>query len=250
MNNQKTKRKQFLAGHKRIGKRILPPMMQIKNLQFTSYVDNLLPELIWIGLLNQKFGYLMASRILESLFLEIEKIEDSKVTGNFALASTYNFLSYNQKSQLHEACRRNDILEFIQDAIAPLVLIYDSCPLLFFGPPPKLIPESNLVSALEKCVSDVIDRYNTPGVALYTSILFYRLITKKIHFPADMKLPDFNMIYKNINSDEGKHAAGFVRSNALAEFGYLNIDPLWANTFWNRNLEISSCRFDDGDEDV
>ena len=43
------KKKKILEGHKRIGKRFIPPMMQLPMMRSTSYVNDMLPELVWIG---------------------------------------------------------------------------------------------------------------------------------------------------------------------------------------------------------
>ncbi|WP_306591344.1 hypothetical protein [Geothrix sp. 21YS21S-4] len=244
------KKKQFLAGHQRIGKRLVPPMMRIKNLKSISYIDHLLPELIWIGLLNQKYGYLITSRILESLFLTIDKITNSQASGNFALISSYNRLSLPQKNQIHTECKYKGILESLQNGIAPLVLLYDGCPLSFFGPPTEMISPTILTDILEKCLRETIDKYEIPGTALNFSMLLYKLTIGKIHFPSDMELPDFNCIFNDLHSEEGKYAAGIARSHALADFGHGEVDPSWANLFWNQNLLISPCQFNIGDTDA
>lgn len=40
-----------LSKHKRDGSKLIPPFLQIKNMQLTSFKDNRLPELLWAGLL-------------------------------------------------------------------------------------------------------------------------------------------------------------------------------------------------------
>ena len=49
----------MLEDHRREGKRFIPPLMDLSGrdtMLFISYNDSILPELIWIEFLNEKFG--------------------------------------------------------------------------------------------------------------------------------------------------------------------------------------------------
>jgi hypothetical protein len=50
------KDRKILPGHKQIGKRFIPPMKQIPNMRQMSYVNDMLPELIWLGLINDRWA--------------------------------------------------------------------------------------------------------------------------------------------------------------------------------------------------
>ena len=241
---KKHKKKRVLEGHKRIGKRFIPPMKQLPMSTSTSYVNDMLPELIWIGLINESVGYVPGARILEKIFLATDEIKEEGQHGNFALMSKYTALSSEQKNKLIESLREHGILELIQNAIAPLVLLYDDCPLKFIGPPNNVISNEELVTRIKECVGKVINKYETPGVVLNGAMLLSRLVTGTIKFSADMDLPDFNTVITDPDSDEAKHAAGFMRANSLGEFGMQDIDPAWAKYFWDRNYELSPCEYE------
>ena len=239
----KGKKKKLLDGYKRVGKRFVPPMMQLPMNTAVSYVNDMLPELIWIGLINDKVGYVSAARTIEKVFLAIEEIKDADQHGNFALVSSFNTLNEEQKNALKENLQDEGVLELLQNSIAPLILLYDNCPLSFIGPPPTVYTNDQLVSAIKECVGRAIDKYDTPGIVLNGALLLSRLVTKKIQFSSEIDLPDFNAVIDSPDSDEAKHAAGFMRSNGLAEFGMLEIDSSWAREFWNRSVEISPGEF-------
>jgi len=152
-------------------------------------------------------------------------------------------LSADQKKRLNEVLDDNEFLEIVRNSIAPLNLLYDGCPLLFLGPPTEQYSSEELVALIKNCVGDTIDKYETPGIVLNGSILLSRLVTRKIKFPADMDLPDFNAVINSPDSDDAKRAAAFMRSNALMEFGMHKVDTSWAKYFWNRGYELSPCEF-------
>lgn len=235
------KKKTLLEGHKRVGKRFIPPMLQIPQLQQTSFVDDILPELVWIGLLNDQLGYVRGARVIEQVFRCVEDLRTDNQHGNFALMSTYRVLNASQKSELANRLDHAGPATLIRVAIAPLVLLYDDCPLNFFGPPSAMITEDELVARMRHCIGRTIDRYETPATVLYGAMLIYRLVSKTIQFSRDMELPNFNAVIDAPESEEAKRAAGFMRANVMSEFASLNLPKAWAKHFWSRNFAISPC---------
>ena len=255
MTKKRRKSAGVLHGHRRQGKRFVPPMMQLPSVDLSvTYVTHMLPELVWIGLLNQKMGYVRAARLLERLFTLVGETKDPDTKGNFALVSTFGLLRDEQKNVLRDRLREEETLTLLQEVTAPLNLLYDNCPLLFLGPPARVFERYELVSIVKKCVGETIDKYKTPGILLNGALMLFSLITKQLHFSKDIDLPDFNSVVNAPDSEEAKHAAGMMRAYALTEFGMRNVDPSWARHFWNRNAQLSPCEFSkpevsDGDEE-
>ncbi|HWQ43537.1 MAG TPA: hypothetical protein VN456_16075 [Desulfosporosinus sp.] len=243
MSKHRKSAKQLLEGHKRVGKRFIPPMKQIPMMTETSYVDDMLPELVWIGLINDRVGYVRGARVIERVFLTVYNLKTEGQEGNYALMSSFNKLTLAQKVEIVSSLRNDGVLELIQNAIAPLVLLYNECPLSFMGPPTTPYSEEELVSIIKKCVKKTIDRYETPSIVLYGAMLLSKLVTKSISFPSNMDLPDFNSVINSPDSEEAKMAAGFMRASGLAEFGMLGLKKSWAKHFWDRNYELSPCEF-------
>jgi hypothetical protein len=241
--SKKRSQKQLLAGHKQIGKRFVPPMRQIPRGVGISYVNNMLPELIWIGLLNERLGYARGARVIEKVFLAAAALKEKGQEGNYALISSFDMLRDQQKIHLAQVLHEDGVLETLQEAIAPLVLLYQKCPLSFLGPPSTAYSKEDLVLQIKVCTGKTIDRYDTPGIVLYGAMLIYRLVTKTIHLPSNIQLPDFNSVVDSPGSDEAKEAAGFLRSSGLAEFGMLKLPDAWARHFWDMNATLSPCEF-------
>lgn len=243
------KKRRILEGHKQVGKRFIPPMKQLPQARETSYVDLILPELIWIALINEAIGYANAARVLEDIVLAVEAVLKDDQNGNFALLSTYRVLDDDQKETLIESLAGKGRLSIIKRWTAPLTLLYDEYPLRFLGPPEQVISDTQLVDEIKRAIRASINKFETPGIVLNGAILLSRLATKKISFSSEIKLPDFNAVITDPNSDEAKHAAAFMRANALAEFGMLEIEPGWARYFWNRNYELSDCEIYEAESD-
>ena len=55
MNNKNSK-KTVLSGHKKVGSKFIPPFAQIGQFSEISYINVVLPEIIWMGLVQDTLG--------------------------------------------------------------------------------------------------------------------------------------------------------------------------------------------------
>lgn len=232
--------KKVLQGYRREGKRFVPPMKQIPNLKELSYLDDLLPELIWLGLIHDHMGYHFGARMLEAIVTAIEHTPPPLVE-NLALQSTYLKLTDEQKERIVEILRAKGMLPHIQQALAPLSLLYDGFAMLFLGPPPDRWTKESLIQRISECVGSHSDRYKTPAVMLYGCMLLTRLAAHKMFFPKEMDIPDFNAVIESPESDEARRAASFMRASAMAEGAIGRETGDWPRKFWNSGAKLSPC---------
>ena len=235
------KKKRNLDGYKQVGKRFIPPLKQIEGIREHSFIDDMLPELIWLGLIHDLEGYHFGVRVLEAAIKASKQFADRDTRGNFALQSTYRDLSEEQHSAILDLWRTQDLLSGIRRALAPLILLYDNFGLAFVGPPESRISEDILLARLKAGVGRHLDRYETPATVLYASLFITRLIAGTIHISAEIDLPDFNTVVTQPGSDEAERAGSFLRASAGAEWAMLTVDPSWARYFWNRGPQLSAC---------
>lgn len=242
MKKKKRKKTPLLRGHKKRGTRFVPPLMELAPLDTSvSYIRDMLPELIWTGLLDHRFGYLRAARILDSVFRITNELMGANTKRNFALVSTFDVLSDGEKASLRQQLQQEGILTLLQSCMAPLNVLYYNCPLLFLGPPPRTFTQEELVTVMKDCVSRTIDKYETPGVVLHAAPLRFLLITKRLKVSSDVKISNLNAVVELPDSDEAKVGAATIRAMAIAVIGHTNLDRSWARRFWNRNSELSPC---------
>lgn len=227
-----------------MGKLFIPPMKQISVVRELSYIDDMLPELVWLGLIYDRLGYIPGTRFFEKIVSVVVEVAGEAQQRNYAFLSHIGELNSDQRLSFVKALSAEAMLEPLREYIAPLVLLYDDCPLAFIGPPDTVYAKEELVNSIKTCVGRHLDKYDTPGTVLNATMLIARLVTGTIKFSKDTKMPDFNMIVDDPSSAEANLAAGFVRANALAEFGMLKIDNMWARSFWNKNIVISECEFE------
>lgn len=237
-------KKHNLAGHKRDGKRFIPPLMQLPGVRHQSYVKDMLPELIWLGLIHDREGYVFGRDTLEVVVDVIKNREsDDSAPVNFAMQYAYSTLSQEEKGRVVQQWRSRSMLHHIQHALAPLTLLYDEFSMRFVGPPETAISQEALVRQMRDCVANHLDKYRVPAIALHGSLMLTRLLEGKLRFTKDVDLPDFNAALNAPESEDGRRAAGFMRASALGEMGMLDVSNSWARYFWNRNALLSPCEY-------
>ncbi|MEP0821252.1 MAG: hypothetical protein HRF44_00245 [Ignavibacterium sp.] len=239
-------KKKPLNGYARKGKRFIPPMKQITGMREQSYIDDLLPELIWLGLIHDRMGYRFGADLLETIIELSKNWLKSGAPINYAMQIAYGGLSEEQKAEIVNEWRKREWLDDIQHALAPLVLLYDGFAMAFVGPPPSVITREGLILRIKECVKKHIDKYETPGVVLCGSLLLTRLMAGTITFARDIELPDLNAVVERPGSEEAKRAASFMRASAMTEMAMLDPPKYWPRYFWNRGAELSPCELAEG----
>jgi hypothetical protein len=92
---QKSMKKQHgvLSDHKRIGKRFIPPLLQLQAFTEVSWRDQGLPELLWIGLLNDEYGHSKGTELALAVARACTQVVKQPSPTIFAFTSAYATLS-------------------------------------------------------------------------------------------------------------------------------------------------------------
>jgi len=233
--------KKVLPGYVQRKKKLISPLNALDNIKSIGFVDDLLPELLWLGLINDHYGYIVGRDVLECMTTLEKSWTKLEKPLNFSLQSSYKELSDDQKSSILAAWAEKELLEKVQYAIAPLVLLYDDFALRFVGPPCSVVPEASLINRLERVVSSASDRYSTPGVMLYGALFMNNIMAGRMHISQEIDLPDFDAVIRDIDSAEGKRAASFLRASAMAQMSFASPPGDWADRFWARSYELIPC---------
>lgn len=238
------KKKSILEDHKKVGSRFVPPMCQL-GMTEVSYVNQILPEIIWMGLLNKREGYRVGIGIVEFIAKRLNEIKTTEKHINFSLASSYEKIGQAQKDQIMEELDKNKYLSKLQEALSPLVCLYDGFPMSFVGPPKDLISRESMLKNLKRTVSECIDKYDQPGMVIQSSVMYIRGITGGLYFNKGMRPPDLEKIITDFDSDEGKMAAASVRAFVMTEYMPMGEEKSdkWSESFWNQGYKIDTCKF-------
>ena len=127
----KGKKKEVFSDHKRVGKRFIPPLLQLTTFQDLSWVDCTLPELLWLGLLNDQYGLKKGANLGLSLAKTAAAATEKKVKRWYALTSAYSLLTEQEKNKVIVALKTTSEHDALKLGLVQLVALYPECPLSF-----------------------------------------------------------------------------------------------------------------------
>lgn len=239
-------RSQVLQDHKKVGSKLVPPVLAHINLTELSYVRDLLPEICWIGLANYRLGYQKGVNLCSTVAQTAKDSCRPEKFVNFGLCSSYENLDATRRQDLLRTLQAKDLLKPLQEALEPLTTLYPECSLSFIGLPSLIAPRQNLLDILRQCVGQMIDKYDSPAVAAQATLLYIRGITGGLYFVRGVEPPDLNAIFVQPTSDAASRAATMVRAAVMQEIMTVEGPRVshWAQVFWNNALRIDECRFE------
>lgn len=234
-----------LSDHKQVGKKFIPPLKQLNVFEEIRYDRDILPEIIWMGLINDKFGYKEGAQFVTQVCELIDAICGCEEIANLTFVGDYSKLSTEKTTLILEALVRDRLLAALRSALYPLIELYRGFPLSFIGTDESYKSRSDLVGTIRRCVDAHLNKSKPPGLAIQANVLYVAGLTGRVVYGKDMDVPDFKSLAEDPESDGASRAAAFARAGVLELF--VTTDGLraseWGPSFWNQNLHIDACDF-------
>lgn len=239
--------KKVLQGYKKVKTRFVPPLMQIPNIRESSYVDDLLPHVVWMALLVEALGTREGIRRSFEIAKLAHKIHTSEEHVNFAICGSYAKLTTDEVLSLVASLERQGSLELYREALSPLVALHPSCPMRAFGLPDTVKPLESLLARLRTAVGANLDRYGNAASIMQANVMVIRAATGGLFFSEGIDIPDFDTLIHSPDSDAAQRAASFARNGAMQELMSEGEHVLteWPKAFWNANYRLDACLKDE-----
>lgn len=241
-------RARVLADHARVGKRFVPPLMQLGPLQDVSWSVELIPELLWLGLLNERLGIARGAAVgLAVAKAAVLATKTSKKKVWFGPISTFGSLSKEAQSDVTKTLATDNVLDSARSALLPLIALYPDCPLGFIDLEAQRGAGEDLRKAVEDQVRSLRDRSSYHATTVQGNAIYIAFVTGVLRVFKGCSLANFPAIEKYPSTEESKMVASGVRAGINGMFG--PIDRLrskaWVSHFWKRGFEIDDCTFED-----
>ena len=82
--------KEVLPGYVQRKKKLISPLNALGNIKSYGFIDDLLPELIWLGLIHDHDSYVVGRNVLECVTSLEKTWPKPDLPLNFALQSSYS----------------------------------------------------------------------------------------------------------------------------------------------------------------
>jgi len=229
----------FLEGHKRHGKKFTPPMAQLPGFSEVRWIDDLLPEFLWIGLSLHLHGTRRTFRLLEGL-VEAWSSLDLESPGWLSRASTMSGLGLDARSSLAAKLEESGHLRDLRGAVGPLVLHYPECPLAALFPDAEPVGELDMV---REGVAMSLNRWSEHATWIQVAAVYMVIGQGKLHFAKDSVLADFPEVQNYPRSDVSRMIASSCRAliNSFPRSEGTQASEDWTTYFWARGQELDPC---------
>lgn len=241
--------KDFLQeqGYKRNKSIYTPPLLQLGEFTGLNYLADILPETIWIGLLQNKYGLGLGSQLALFITDTVSKLPDYKDKW-LAPLSLYNKLSDEDQKFVLQAAESSNYLEYYTEAFSNIKHFYPDFPLGFLVSTPLITNEQVALSEYKDYLRSIYDRTNFESTFMQATAVDMAFQAGVFTVAPHTSLAQFDEISNFPNTELSQQVASAIRG-ALNQFLSPNsplstIDSAWKEYFWNRGLEIEKCNVD------
>lgn len=197
----------ILDGHKRVGKKFLPPLRQLPGqMNEVSWVNRILPELIWMGVLNDNFGMRRGIELSSELARLANETYAEQKSPNFAFASSYSVLDADKKNLLLEKLETKRILADLRNGLIGFLNLYPKSPVSFL----RIALDNgseHLIGSMKATLEHYFFRREQPAMVLQANVVYVAGICGKLFYTNNVKPPNLDALVSNFDSEEGRRAA-------------------------------------------
>lgn len=232
------------GGYKRNKSIYTPPILQLGKFTSVNWVEDILPEIIWIGILQKHFGLGLGSK----LALQISETT-SKLTGRnntwLAPLSSYNYLKDDEKEIISNEMKSLNYLKNYETAFTDITFLYPKFPLAFLASDISKCNKDLILKEFKVFLSSLFDRTNFTTTFMQATAVDMAFQTGIFTVAPNTTLAKFDEISKFPVTDLSKQVASAIRSSLNLFFSSNNslttMDISWRSYFWNRGLELEKC---------
>lgn len=243
-------KKKVLQDHKRHGKTFIPPFQHMLGpLKEISWVKTMLPELIWIALIQDYHGHREGVALITKFTRIARKCSHSEKKRIFAtISSLWEMTKEEQSCLKKELASSGDLFE-IQKAILPLIAFYPECPLRFLYSSTLSLSgeEKRNLELLKTLVGGMYNKISRNTMMVQATAIWLAFDSGALKVFEGLALANFPEIEKYPNTELSEKVAASIRSSIYMFFSepHYRASSNWPRYFWNRGLEIDGCYFEE-----
>lgn len=236
----------MLESHKKIGKRIVPPLAEVAPWKEVSWIDELLPELLWIGLLNTRHGLAIAARVCTEV-VKAAKPELQRLghDNHVCLTSSFEAFGRDEFARFRDRLEAAHVFNALNVAISPLSIAYPKFPLagLADGQADKDDLES-ATSKIRTLLPAFFNRREDEATFIQILAVYMMIVQGRLFVSQKTPFANFSAVENYPHTEESRQIASGCRAmaNILASGSPNESARCWPKYFWNRGLELEKCK--------
>lgn len=231
----------ILSDYKRKGSKFIPPLLHVlgSTMKESSYIDHILPEIIWTALLNEKYGIPETAQLIHSICDSIKQIGSNE---NLLFQSRINTLSTTEKENLIRNFEERDIISKLRTALHDFIFLYPKSQLAFiFKKAPSKLKDKNFITKYKSLLSQLIDRISVSAIFMQVLPIYSAVLLGKLKIAEGLALADIEALKDYPNTTRSEEVGASIRSalNLIIVDQVIEPDLTdWVKYFWNQGKEI------------
>lgn len=238
----KGKRTQVLGDHKRLKSKLVTPFNDAFGpMREVSWINTMIPELLWIALVQQAWGPRRGVEIITAFTRDVRASDPTRDRTIWAAAGKFAALPNGVLSGIIEGRPYRD------DLCAPLTPLhahYPDHPMRELVPLTTARPWSQELNGLKALVDELFDRSSKNATLVQATATWLAFDAERLKVSAGLALADFPRIEDYPETEQSQRIAASVRATLNQMFGELDLMASgtdWPVAFWNRGLELEPC---------
>lgn len=245
------KKKAVLSDHKREGKRLIPPLLQLPNVVPTSFIDDRLPDLIWMSTIFRQAHPKVAVDLIIDFVKLCSDIVGTENTESLGFLSNVGALSTDQKTTIRSKLEGTLMLGMLRKTLSHQNAVLERYPLAFvFDQECVYEDRAEAISELKQDVELLLDRYASHATKVQVTALVAMMATGKMMVSSEIDLPNFDLIFTDPESDGARRAASFARATLNSGMGFTIANQAetsdkqikWTVDFWAQAYLLDGCK--------
>ena len=234
-------RRRVLRDYRQEGKRFIPPFLQHMRLKESRWMDDRVPELVWIALLIKAFGLKDGTAVAANVARAAAKCDQTSERA-FAATSDYGELTDENKRCLRSALNADGMLDKVRRGLAALIRHYTEFPLAFLAERDEASQDDSgsTLDDLKATIDHISDRESPAAIFAQAGVVYIFFINDRLKVSPSSSLANFPAVEDYPLTDESRIVAASVRS-VVTGLLTRDIPSDWRNSFWNQGRCLGPC---------
>lgn len=238
---KRAKRTPVLRDHKRVRSKLVTPFNEAFGpMREVSWINTMIPELLWIALLQDAWGPRRGIEIITAFTRDVRASDPSRAPTIWASAGKFAGLP---EGTLASIVKDRPYCEDLCRPLAPLHAHYPNHPMRELVAGDGSTSSADL-SRLKTLVGELFDRGTVVATMTQATATWLAFDSERLKVSAGLALADFPRIEDYPATEQSLRIAASIRATLNQMFG--DVDAMasgtdWPVAFWNRGLELEPC---------
>ena len=239
--------RRILEDHRRRGKVLVAPFNYlIGPINDVSWIDIIIPEISWIGLVQRKYGHAVSVQVITSFTRTVRKVMGGTSTPILSAVSEYAVLDDKKWADIREAAAQDGSLFSIQKALDPLIALYPKCPLRHALINPPSCSTDQHVALMKNVIENLLNRSKRDPMMVQATAVWLAFDSGMLKVAKGISLSRFPEIENYPDTEDSLRVGAAVRQAVTIQFGPTKASEeatAWRRYFWARGIQVSPCEF-------